>query len=179
MTERGYSFTTKSEFEILTEIKHKLCFIAEDYNKEYQNTEIEQSYVLPDGQCITIGTERFRASELLFDPSLNGLSFNGIDKTIYETIMKCDKDIRSLFYSNIILSGGSSMFNGIEKRLAKEMNQLAPSTEKITIISSPERKYFSWIGASIFASLSSMENMWVTKNDYDENGAQIIHRKCF
>merc|ERR1712223_103164 len=50
---------------------------------------------------------------------------------------------------------------------------------KIKIIAPPERKYSVWIGGSILASLSTFQQMWISKQEYDESGPSIVHRKCF
>ena len=71
------------------------------------------------------------------------------------------------------------MFNGIADRMQKEMTALAPPTMKIKIIAPPERKYSVWIGASILASLSTFQSMWIGKEEYNESGPSIVHRKCF
>ena len=57
-------------------------------------------------QMITIGSERFRCPEVLFTPSLVGVESAGIDETAFNSIMKCDVDIRRDLYGNIVLSGG-------------------------------------------------------------------------
>jgi actin-related protein len=92
--------------------------------------------------------------------------------------MKCDIDIRKDLYGNIVLSGGTTMFPGIADRLQREVTLLAPSTMKIKIIAPPERKSSTWIGGSILASLSTFQHMWISKEDYDESGPTIVHRKC-
>ncbi len=92
--------------------------------------------------------------------------------------MKCDIDIRKDLYGNIVLSGGTTMFPGIVDRLQREITSLAPSEMKIKIIAPPERKFSTWIGGSILASLSTFQHMWISKEDYDESGPTIVHRKC-
>ena len=140
---------------------------------------MEKSYELPDGQSITIGDQRFRASEALFQPTLLGMESCGIHKTTYNSIMKCDIDLRKDLYANTVLSGGSTMYPGMAERMQKEMVALAPPTVKIKIVAPPERKYSVWIGGSILSSISTFRQMWIAKEEYDECGPAIVHRKCF
>jgi actin len=93
--------------------------------------------------------------------------------------MKCDIDLRRELYANIVMSGGSTMFPNIAERLTKEVTNLAPSSIKVKVTAPPERLYSVWIGGSVLSSLSTFQQMWILKNEYDEAGPSIVHRKCF
>ena len=174
----GYRLNTRSELEIVCDIKEKLSYVALDYEQELSGDR-KKTYRLPDGNDITVNHERFRCPETLFQPAFIGMKSAGIHETTYNSIMKCDVDIRKDLYANTVLTGGTTMFPGIADRMQKEITALAPPTMKIKIIAPPERKYSVWIGGSMLASLSTFEKMWISKAEYDDSGPSIVHRKCF
>merc|ERR1712066_738814 len=138
LTERGYSFTTTAERDIAWDVKEKLCYIALDYDTEVklatESSDKEKTYELPDGNIITVGAERFRCPEVLFQPSIVGKEASGIHDAIFQSIMKCDVDLHKHLYGNVVLAGGTTMFTGIGERMTKELTALAPSTMHIKVI---------------------------------------------
>ena len=177
------SFLTSSEQYYVGDMKEKLCYVALDFQEEMEkaasSSAIKKNYEMPDGQIITVGNERFRCPELLFRRDFIGSKELGIHEQIYDSIMKCNPDIRRDLYSNIVLSGGNILFEGIVERLHKELSVLDPSGTEIQITAPSERKYSVWIGGSIVASLNTFKQMWITKKEYDEYGPSVVHRKCF
>ena len=182
LTETGYTFTNSAEREIVRTIKEKLTYVAVDFDTEvelYQSSNIDnKQFELPDGQLVHIGVERIRCPEVLFQPSLIGKESPGIHTNIFDTIMNSDIDLRKELFYNIVVSGGSTMFPGINERLTKELTKLAPKNTPIRVISPPERKYSVWIGGSILASLNTFGTSWITREEYNDYGPAIVHRKC-
>lgn len=115
----------------------------------------------------------------MFAPSLIGREEGGVHDMVYNSIMKGDRDIRNQLYSNIVIAGGACMATGFEQRLLHEIKKLAPANMTPNVIAHPDRRYATWIGGSLLASLSSFQSQWVTRAEYDEHGPCITHRKCF
>ena len=182
LRQSGYTFDSSAEKETVRDIKEKLCYVALDPEKEIMISKrvsgMQKNYMLPDGETINIGIERFLAPESLFNPTVLGKELDPLDDIIVQTISDCEVDLRRDFYSNIVLSGGSTMFPGFKQRLAREIKEQIPDSVDVRIISPPERMYSVWIGGSILGSLKSMSKMWVTRRDFKEMGPEVIHR-CF
>lgn len=110
----GYSLHTTAEFEIVRNIKERLCYVEpmqakkdSDYAHEpivstlYGNKDKEASstkYTMPDGSTIELGNEKQKAPEVLFKPDLIGLEYPGVHELIYQCISKCDLDLRKELY---------------------------------------------------------------------------------
>jgi actin-related protein len=180
LTERGYYATSSAERDcIVQDIKEKLAYVARDFDAELAKHQPATTYTLPDGQVLTIGNERFRSAEALFNPFCLGREAPGLHDCVFQSIGESAVDIRRNLYSNIVLSGGTTMLPGFAGRIANELTALAPSTMKVKVVAPPERKYSVWIGGSILASLSSFKHMCITNEEYKEHGSSIVHRKCF
>jgi actin-related protein len=177
LTQRGYAFTTTAEREIVRDMKEKLCRVRARAGEPWSGAE--KSYELPDGQMVSIGSEMVDAPELLFDPSvLTGYENSvGLSELAISSVMKSDVDIRKDLLNNVVLTGGTTMFEGLADRVGNDLR--AKKLQNVRIIAPPERKYSVWIGGSIQASLSTFQQMWISKENYDESGPSVVHRKCF
>jgi len=182
LTESGISLSSTAELEIVKDIKEKKCYVALDYESELKEFEQGDSktteYEMPDGQIVKIGSQQIKCPEALFKPQFLGKDFGGVHQTAYNCVQKCDVDLRRVLFGNIILSGGTTMFPGLADRLSKEISQMAPSSVKVKVVAPNERKFSVWIGGSVLSTLATFQTMWITRQEFDENGAVIVHRKC-
>lgn len=115
LVERGFPCTSSADLEMVRDIKEKLGYVASDYEAELKRVasspaDIDRSYELPDGQVINICKERFSCAECLFQPSLIGSQCVGIHRLVFDSIMKCEGDVRkvSIF---IVIRTFSALFS--------------------------------------------------------------------
>lgn len=193
LTERGFKFESTAELEIVRDIKEKLCFVTTDFDAEMRFSEDcskrrkvaqdcadgEKQFELPDGSMIVLGSERFRCPEALFRPQLLGKEQRGVHQMVYDAVMQCDLDLRRALFGSVVLSGGTTMLPGLVERLTKELVEMLPPSQRVRVVAIPERKYSVWIGGSTLASLTTFQQQWITRTEYDEIGPRIIHQKCF
>ena len=125
---RGYALNRTADFETVRQIKEKLCYVSYDLGLDQRLSEdttvLVESYTLPDGRVIRVGSERFEAPECLFQPHLVDVEQPGLAESLFTMIQSADVDVRSSLYKAIVLSGGSSMYPGLPSRLEKELKQL-------------------------------------------------------
>jgi|EP00161_Ancyromonas_sigmoides_P013582 actin-related protein 2 len=191
---RGYSFNRTADFETVRQIKEQFCYVGYDLALEkrlaLETTTLVESYTLPDGRVIKIGSERFEAPECLFNPNLIGIETPGIHELTFDAINSADIDCRSELFKHIVLSGGTSMYPGLPSRLEKEIRQLYldrvlnGKTEtlgkfKLRIEDPPRRKHMVFLGAAVLSDImKDKQQFWMTKAEYDEEGKNVL-RKCF
>ncbi len=189
---RGYAFNRTADFETVRQIKEKLCYVSYDLEADHkladETTVLVESYTLPDGRTIRVGSERFEAAECLFQPHLVDREQPGIAEMLFDTIQAADMDVRSSLYRAIVLSGGSSMYPGLPSRLEKEMKQLwlsrvlrgdktRLSKFRIRIEDPPRRRHMVFLGGAVLANIiQDNPSLWVTKQEWDEVGPQALKK---
>merc|ERR1719199_410014 len=177
LAQEGTCLTTTTDQHHVRLMKEKHCYCALDPSKEWADTV---EYKLPDGRNVQLSDERWKTPEALFNPSIVGLESLGIGGIVWESISRCEIDVRRTLLSNVVLSGGSTMFPGFADRLTRELRGFAPTATQanIRVVQSKDQKHAVWCGAQVFATLRSMqEEQWMTFEDYDEYGANFIHDK--
>ncbi|XP_051501411.1 uncharacterized protein LOC127410271 isoform X2 [Myxocyprinus asiaticus] len=183
LLEQGVCMRTSAEQEIVREIKERCCCVALDYEDEFRSggTSSQVHYTLPDGQLISLATERFRAPEILFKPELIGRDHYGLHESIFKSILRSDIDLRRSFVGNIVLSGGNTLLSGLPERLQKEMRNMVPAdlTECVRVTSPSDRDFSVWCGGAVLANLPAFTSAWIGAEEYEEFGPQIVFRKCF
>ena len=162
----------------IEDIKEKSCYVAFDYDEEFKSVE-PFDYQLPDNNNLILKEERIRAPEIIFKPSLIGKDDEfGLSNICNNLIEKCI-DIKKDLYNRIFLSGGNSMFQGLPKRLEREIKSLALESlkEEVRVIhNSFDAKSSAFIGGAIFSNTSLLKEVSITKEMYEENGSSIIYK---
>lgn len=189
---RGYALNRTADFETVRQIKEKLCYVSYDLELDQRLSEdttvLVESYTLPDGRVIRVGSERFEAPECLFQPHLVDVDQPGMAELLFNTIQGTDLDVRSSLYKAIVLSGGSSMYPGLPSRLEKELKQLwltrvlqgnpeRLNKFKVRIEDPPRRRHMVFLGGAVLANLiADKEDMWVTKAEWQEEGVRALDK---
>merc|ERR1719300_2306697 len=177
----GINFHTSAEMEVVRDIKERCCRVAAVANKvdDQDEDQLGSVYKLPDGNQIRILKPKWQAGEILFDPSRIGLEYGGVQDLIDTSIKKSDIDLRRELYKSIVLSGGSTMFQGFGDRLLLELRRIAQSKRqevKIRIFAPSERKISTWVGGSILATLHNFRTSWISRRDWTEMGPNVLFR---
>jgi len=189
---RGYAFNRTADFETVRQIKEKLCYVGYDLALEKQlaleTTVLVESYTLPDGRVIKVGSERYEAPEALFKPALIDVDGPGVSELLFNCINKADIDTRAAFYKHVVLSGGSSMYPGLPSRLEKDIRKLyldnvlkgdKVKLEKFScrIEDPPRRKHMVFLGGAVLAHImKDKEYFWINKSEYEEQGDKCLQK---
>ena len=174
----GVHWPSDGWFPFVRDIKEKHAYVALDFDAEVKKAE-KVDCESPWDNKFSIAEQRLRCPEILFKPSINGLQCEGIGQALFNAIMKCDGDIRPQMFSNIILSGGTTLCKGFPERIEKEIKSLAPQGTEVNVIALPDRHLAAWVGGSVLGRAEAFKEMTISRAEYDEEGACIVHRKCW
>ena len=193
------SFIKYSKAEVVLDFQSLAGRVASPmYNEDHLGTLPTTSYEFPNGYHNSFGVERYSIPELLFDPlkeatavadvvmeaggaANGGLQPRGVHQLIRESVDSCDIDIHNNMWTSIVLTGGSTLYDGFVDRLTSELSKAAPVTAKVKVLqqmSGAQRVFSPWVGGSILASLGSFQQMWVSKAEYEESGKSVVEKKC-
>lgn len=202
------SYTRLKTWEVAADVKIAACRVWESAWTGGGGSHAPLTdYELPDGRVVTLADLRYSVPELLFNPSGLGAfpsamdegaasfapgglaaslaphasSFRGIPAAVAEVISKADVDVRKELWGGVVLVGGGSLFPHLKERLEREIAAAAPAVLKSKLLASTnsvERRSAAWIGGSILASLGTFQQMWMSKAEYEEHGANLVHTKC-
>lgn len=182
VTQSWYNYMKR---EVVRDFQQSMLHCSEaPYEDEVAGSIPTESYEFPNGYNNEYGNERFRITETLFDPTyIKGVASTmlGMSHVVSTSIGLCDVDLRPSLYSGVILTGGNSLLTGFIDRLNRDLSSRTPPNMRFKLISSTgatERRFGSWIGGSILASLGSFQQMWISKQEYDESGKSQVDRKC-
>ena len=190
LTLAGYTFHKTSDFDVVREIKEKLCFVSANIDLDRriasETTTYDVPYVLPDTRVVKISYQRFEAPEVLFHPDLLGYETPGLSELVYQTITSAGPDLVRPLFQAIVVSGGTTMFPGLSTRLTNDLkdlvlerilkgNKKSLESYKINVEDPPNRRYLVYLGATVLANLTANKsNSWITKKDLEEEGAERI-----
>jgi actin len=179
LRDTSYHFSNPNGIALAQKIKEALGFIALDFQETAaQQADRAIEYELAADTKIQVGAQRYRCPELLFNPKLDGLSCFSVAELVYESVMRADVGLRPELWSNVVVSGGTTMCNGFGERLKMELAKLAPGVE-INLVMAPDRTKSVWIGGSILGSLALFGQMVVTSEEYRESGSAAVRRRFY
>lgn len=149
--------------------------LDEELKTQSSASDVERTFELPDGQVITVGTQRFRCPEPIFQPSLMGIQSISWHEAIYYTIQSSADQLESLeSLRNVVLSGGNTLFHGLGVRLQKELERLFGWGVGVDVHEPESRKFLAWRGGCVYSVMPGAE--WVSKMEYDETGPDVMTR---
>ncbi|KAI1772628.1 Actin/actin-like protein [Hypoxylon cercidicola] len=187
------SFRAYEEERLVTEFKESVVEVwrgpgrySNPGNEDIVRSQPGRVFEMPDGSNQMWREQRFRVSEGMWDEAAALPSAESITKgqTIPELIRAAvnsvDVDLRPNLLGNIVVTGGTSLLNGFSDRLNNELMAMYPGM-KIKLHApglTTERRFSAWIGGSILASLGTFHQMWISRKEYEENGAGIVEKRC-
>lgn len=204
MRERKEPVPAEDSLEVAKRIKEMHCYVCPDLVKEYAKFDKQpdkyfktfEGIKKQTGQPWTcdVGYERFLGPEVFFNPEIFSSDFTiPLPDVVDDAIMHCPIDVRRNLYKNIVLSGGTTMFNNFGRRLQRDIKRnvddrmarnlarlsavnsaaSAPPPIDVNVINHQMQRYAVWFGGSMLASSSEFYRVCHTKAQYEEEGPRI------
>ncbi|GAP84268.1 putative actin-related protein 4 [Rosellinia necatrix] len=186
------SYRAYEEERLLTEFKESVVEVwrgpgryLNPGNEELVKSQPGRVFEMPDGANQMWREQRYRVSEGMWDenaalPNPDGSKAQTIPELIKACLNAVDVDLRPNLLGNVVVTGGTSLMNGFNDRLNNELMAMHPGM-KIKLHAAgltTERRFGAWIGGSILASLGTFHQMWISRKEYEENGAGIVEKRC-
>ena len=115
--------TLATDAKAIEYIKCNYCQVAPD--SRYKNTPREWNYRRKNLN-VPLGDITWKAPELLFDPSILGISDKGLVDAVIESIEQVDLTMRRELAHDIVLTGGTSLILGLRERFEYELKRRMP-----------------------------------------------------
>ncbi|KAI9224651.1 actin family [Blastocladiella britannica] len=207
LRERGEPIPPEDSLEVAKRIKEMYCYVSGDIGKEFRKYEAEplkyikkhdfQHSVTRQTYTVDVGFERFLGPEVFFNPEIASPDFfTPLPDMVDQAIQSCPIDTRRGLYKNIVLSGGSTMYKDMGKRLQRDLKKLVDTrvalSEKVSgghlkakevdvnVVSHKRQRYAVWYGGSFLGDTPEFYNVCHTKKDYEEYGPSIArHNRVF
>jgi len=137
----------------------------------------KQKEIAGDEQVLLLSNERIAIPELLHHPSDVGVEQAGIAECLVQSVEACVPDVREALFSNIVLTGGTTLLPNFKERLRMELRELVPFDMPICISHVAEPMLAAWCGGSLFAASYAYESQVVTREEYQEHGHVLCRRR--
>ncbi|KAA8491201.1 actin [Porphyridium purpureum] len=171
----GSKYDTPAQMERVKEIKHSVCQVSETVLSKI-DPALATEYVLPDGQRVKVPASAVVGAEGYFNPALIGATERPLNHLVHGSLAVCSDAVRTMLLQNVVLSGGSSLFPGMIKRIENEVNSVMKPKHIVKAIAPPEREYTAWLGGATLAALGTFPQVCVSMADYNEFGPGIVRR---
>lgn len=185
--EQEHGVDQASNLKVMQSLKEKVCSVASSHRAALHGPDTVddemRSFELPDGKIIRVSKAlRTGSPEVLFGGDGDGkLSMQSICN---EAIMTCDNDFRQDLVRSLVVAGGTSMLPGLAPRLKSELTSILPGelARQVDVCVDSQRRHAAWIGGSMFASLSTFDQVAITKQEYEDQKSDcrsLVARKTF
>lgn len=197
------SVPPEDSLRVAEKIKEDYSYVCGDMVKEFgkYDKEPEKFFGVYEGEHsvtgkkykIDVGYERFLAPEIFFNPEIASSDFlTPLPEVVDQVIQTSPIDVRRGLYNNIVLSGGSTMFDHFGRRLQRDLQHIVDGRIQtselasgslirstgvpVNVVSHKKQRYAVWFGGSLLASTPEFYNQCHTKADYDEVGPSVVRR---